>query len=745
MQAMPRVRLELSGWTLGHTPTLDAVPERFVPAQVPGAVQLDWARAEGWPPHWKADNFKAYDWMEDVFWVYRTQLPLNPALPGHRRFLVLRGVDYQFEVRVGGTPRLTQEGMFTGVELDVTDHAGQPLEVRVWPAPKYPLAHRSKAQASRSCKPAVSYGWDWHPRLIPLGIWDEAFVEERPACHLRTAEVKYELAEDCGAVQVWVEAEITEPSPGCRVRWQLRDVEGGNVLASDSSTQAAKRLPLSHPQLWWPNGQGTAYLYAANVELVDAAGNVIDSYPQKVGFRRVRLVMNEGAWDEPQAFPKSRSTPPVTLEINGRKVFCKGSNWVNPDIFPGTITAETYRPLIQMAHDAHFNMFRTWGGAIVNKEAFFEQCDEAGLMVWQEFPLACNDYADDAHYLRVLDQESRSIILRLRRHACVTIWCGGNELFNVWSGMTDQHKALRLLNRNCFDLDRETPFLPTSPVMGMGHGDYRFRDENGREVFQMFAQSDCTAYTEFGCPGPSDAEYLASFIPPGELFPPRPGTSWEHHHAFGAWEVAPDSWLFPSLIEEYFGPCTTLGQMVAWGQLMQAEGYKCLYEEARRQKPYASMALNWCYNEPWPSAANNSLINWPHRPKPALQAVAQSCRPVLASARLPQFSWIAHDLFRAELWLLNDTPDIVPAGRMTCLLRKDGQEVRLVSWDFPQTGPNENLMGPVARALLAPGAEQMFELILCVEGRPELDSTYRLCFKPGVQRARVRVGLDNNS
>ena len=26
-------------------------------------------------------------------------------------------------------------------------------------------------------KPAVSYGWDFHPRLIPLGIWDETYIE----------------------------------------------------------------------------------------------------------------------------------------------------------------------------------------------------------------------------------------------------------------------------------------------------------------------------------------------------------------------------------------------------------------------------------------------------------------------------------------------------------------------------------------------------------------------------------------
>ena len=102
--------------------------------------------------------------------------------------------------------------------------------------------------------------------------------------------------------------------------------------------------------------------------------------------------MNEGAWDEPEDFPKGRSVPPAQLELNGRKIFAKGTNWVNPEIFPGTITRERYNELIDLAVEANFNMFRIWGGGIVNKESFFELCDEKGILVWEEFPLSCNLY-----------------------------------------------------------------------------------------------------------------------------------------------------------------------------------------------------------------------------------------------------------------------------------------------------------------------------------------------------------------
>lgn len=731
---MTRRRLPSPDWEVGFSSASDTVPSRFVPASVPGAVQLDWARAEGWPPYWQANEPARYAWMEDVFWLYRARLPCAQVQPDETLVLVLGGVDYAFEVRIDGVRVHAQEGMFTPVELALgtTVADGTQLEVLVYPAPKYPQAHRPRAQASRSCKPAVSYGWDWHPRLIPLGIWEDTYLEVRAAAHPVRTAVTYTLNQSLTEARALLDVVLAAPLPGGTIEWAIEDPAGEQVGSWRSSADAGEahfEAVLAQPRLWWPNGQGEPALYASRVRVVAGDGRVLDEGAKRIGFRRVRLVMNEGAWDEPRRFPKSRSAPPLTLEVNGRGIFAKGTNWVNPEIFPGLITSETYRPLLEMAHDAHMNLLRVWGGGIINKESFFEQCDALGLMVWQEFPLACNDYADDPHYLQVLDRESRSIIRRLREHPSLVLWCGGNELFNAWSGMTDQHKALRLLNANCLALDPDTPYLATSPVMGVGHGDYRFRDEGGREVFQMFTEGQHTAYTEFGVPGPSSAEVIRSFTPEEEVWPPRPGTTWEIHHAFAAWAPA-ESWLFPSVIADYFGQPDSLDELVTWGQLLQAEGYLCLYEEARRQWPRASMALNWCYNEPWPAAANNSLVTWPAGAKPAYHAVARACRPALASAQIPKFAWAPGESFTAALWLLNDAPVALAPGRMIATLVVEDQTVELLTWNFPAVAANRNLAGPSLRGVL-PDARgvRTFTLRVEVAERPELTSEYRLCFR----------------
>lgn len=696
-------------------------------ATVPGAVQLDIARAEGYAPYYYAENWKDYLWMEDQEFVYVTNF-LKPDLKeGEHLLFRSQGIDYEFEIIFNGEKLLSQEGMFTPVRLDLTLRlmVNNELRIKIFPTPKKHQLPADRSQASASVKPAVSYGWDWHPRLVPSGIWNDTYMEILPGSHLEEVSVQYSLSEDLDSAFIMVEA-AGKNLGGCRIAWILTDSDGSKVDMGYLSTYNDKGIlfsELDNPELWWPHDHGVPYLYSYTLELADEHGVLLQTFNGDLGFRQVRLVMNDGAWNEPQGFPKTRSVAPIQLEINGRRIFCKGTNWVNPEIFPGTITYERYEELIDLALEANFNMFRVWGGGIVNKESFHDLCDKKGILVWQEFPLACNNYEDNPDYLKVLKKESESIIRRIRKHPSLAIWSGGNELFNSWSGMTDQSLAIRLLNSQCLELDPFTPFISTSPLMGMGHGHYVFRDqETGEEVYSVMQKAHNTAYTEFGVPGPSQLEILEAIIPGEELWPPRPGTSWESHHAYNAW--VGDTWLMNDMIEDYFGKAASLEELVERGQLLQCEGYKAIYEEARRQKPYCSMALNWCFNEPWPTAANNSIINWPNWPKPAFYAVKEACRPVLASGRNLKFTWDPDEQFSTQLWMLNDKHQTVERGVIRASLVAGKKRMEIGAWTFDTMEPNSNMEGPVIKAQLPRWKADRFTLLLEVEGHPEYNSSY---------------------
>ncbi len=710
-------------WSVGPCSQKGAVPDEFVPAAVPGAVQLDWAKAKGLPEYTYDLNFKEYRWMEDSYWLYRAPFKNITCASNEKAFFVCGGIDYEFDIRVDGTLILHQEGMFRPVEFEVTEYAGTDavLEVLVYPAPKNPGAYPdTRDEAQQCCKPAVSYGWDWHPRLIPLGIWEDTFIETRAESYLKKAEVTYRLAEDYSSVDVTLSAQRTGDGP---VEWRFFAPDNTILFSGEGDVIT---FTLENPELWWCNGCGEPTLYRYEAVLMDERGESIKR-TGRVGFRTVELVMNEGAWDEPQGFPRTRSTPPIQIRLNGVNVFAKGSNWVNPEIFPGMVTRATYLPQVRLAKEANMNLFRCWGGAFIDKNSFFELCDEYGIMVWQEFPLACNNYYNSDHYLAVLESEATALIERLKGFTSLVLWCGGNELFNVWSGMTDQHFALRLLNKLCYEMDRERPFIATSPLFGMAHGCYIFKFRTGEEVYEAMNRSHYTAYTEFGVPSIANKDCLLAALPEEKLFPLVQTESTTAHHAFDAW-LPGDTWSGIDMLRFYWGEPKSLEDMIEKSQWTQCEGYKCIFEEARRQKPYCSMALNWCFNEPWPTVANNSLLNYPCSPKPSYYAVKDSLRPVLASARLKKFSYNAGETFDAELYLLNDSMQPVQPGNVKISIRIGDTVIPLLSWDYAGEVANKNILGPVVRCVL-PDVKEADTLILTLDAG-EYSSEYKLVYYP---------------
>lgn len=696
------------------------------PARVPGTVQADYAQARNWDDIQYGDNIYRFETIEDWAWTYKAVL--DYAADGQRVFFVAEGIDYEFDILLDGKVIHSQEGMYTPVELDLTDRArpGSVLEVSIHPRPWREGAevrpHFSRTAADASCKPPVTYGWDFNPQVVNLGIWQEAYIETRAADHIRSCEPFYTLNEERTCAEVRFDTDCDG-----EVLYTVTDPDGNVVYQGKEP-----RFSIDNPRLWWCNGQGEPALYQWTAE------SASDKKSGAIGFRTVRLVRNIGA-NIPPEFPKSRYAAPITVELNGRRIFAKGSNYVNPDIFFGQITEQTYAEQVALAKQANMNILRVWGGAGICKKSFYEQCDRAGIMVWQEFMLACNNYIGTPHYLKVLEQEATSIIKQLRRYPCLTLWCGGNELFNSWSGMDDQSKALRLLGKLCYELDGDRPFMMTSPLEGMAHGGYTFVHLNdGKDVFERFNGSHCTAYSEFGVPSISPVENLRRAIPADELFPITETQAWIAHHGFKA--SVGDTWVCNSIYDRYFGAPTSLEERVEQSNRIQSVGYQAIFEEARRQWPHCSMALNWCFNEPWITAANLSLVAHPSKPKPAFYAVANSLSGQVPSARIPKFHWKAGETFTAQLWYLNDLPECAE-DTVTATVTVNGEAIELLEWKTGTVEANQNKIGPSVNFVL-PREAVHNELVLTLTGASGRKNSYILHFTGKVPAKRKSLTLN---
>lgn len=714
-------------WNISYSDK-GGVKSPLYPATVPGCVQFDMEKALGIPSIMTGDHEDEYRWMEDKFWHYCSEIYIEDN--GKTPYLLLSGVDYEYDLLINENFILHHEGMFTTTETALDEYIGEKIkiEIVIYPAPKVKgvIPIRGTAnESSASCKPAFSYSWDWCPRFVTLGISDDVIIEYRPEVFIKDLQVSYKLSEDYKKAKIFVEC--CRCGEG-RLTYSLYDYNNDEILKGEiEGNSNSFALELDDPKLWWPHDYGDQPIYRLKLQITSSVGDEY-SLERKLGFRRVKLVPNAGTWDDPSTPIKTCSKPPMTLEINGKRIFVKGSNWVPSELCRASVTEERTREQLQLLKDLNMHAVRLWGGGYIQPEFFYDICDEYGILFWQEFPLACACYSDDEHYLSVLEKESEAIIKQLRTHPALMLWCGGNELFNQWSKMTPQSKALRVLDKQTAIFDFDTPYLMTSPQYGVGHGYYDMIMPNGNEHLSEFRGSDYTAYVEFGCGCPSEWDYLSTFMTEEEIkdFPNAP--IWVKRHAVAIPNQV-RGWFDCKSIKKLSGCRDDLREIITAGNEIQTIMYSNMFEEVRRKWPKTSMVMNWCFNEPWPTAAGNALLNYPALPRPSYYGVKAALKACKLSIAFDKISWRSGEVMQCELWVLNDSFDEIPSGKAMVYAEYDEEKVFLGSFEYPSVGEHTNTKINVFQVTPIKTKTGRFVLSVVDSNNQKLNSEYQLFIK----------------
>ena len=178
-----------------------------------------------------------------------------------------------------------------------------------------------------------------------------------------------------------------------------------------------------------PNGVGEPHLYQVKVVLHQGVSAELSSKSLRYGIRDIQL--------EQKGINSKEST--FTFLVNGKRVYMKGGDWVPEDSIYARITKESTYDLVKLAHDGNYNMFRVWGGGIYPSDAFYDACDELGILVWQDFMFACGYYPDfDSEFYEEVSREVECVIRKYRNHAAVGLWCGNNENMQMFDEMQIQ-------------------------------------------------------------------------------------------------------------------------------------------------------------------------------------------------------------------------------------------------------------------------------------------------------------------
>ena len=201
-----------------------------------------------------------------------------------------------------------------------------------------------------------------------------------------------------------------------------------SISLKQGKTTIYDTLIVDNPKLWWTNGLGEPYLYDLTTKLKHN-GSTIDTYQLKYGIRTIELI-NE---------PDSIGTA-FYFKLNGQAVFMKGANYIPQDLFLPRVIPERYRKIISQVKAANMNMLRVWGGGIYENDIFYDLCDVNGILVWQDFMFAGSLYPKETSFKENIKAEVREQVKRLRRHPCIAVWCGNNEIDVAWHnwGWQDQ-------------------------------------------------------------------------------------------------------------------------------------------------------------------------------------------------------------------------------------------------------------------------------------------------------------------
>ena len=143
------------------------------------------------------------------------------------------------------------------------------------------------------------------------------------------------------------------------------------------------------------------------------------------------------------------------------------------------------------------------------------------------------------------------------------------------------------------------------------------------------------------------------------------------------------------------------------------------------------MAINWCYNEPWKTAAGNNLIAYPAKPRACYSYVRSAMRPTLFSARISKINWKAGETFEAEIWLLNDKPEAA-SGKVTVTATVGESEFNLLEWSA-SANANSNTRGATVRFVL-PNVADADRITLRLASETDMESVYELLYTPTAQR-----------
>ena len=535
--------------------------------------------------------------------------------------LLFDGLDVFSEIYLNGNLVLKTDNMFIPYEIGTELlHEGR-NEILVHVLPMLIEAKKTPCSAGEI---AMSYnypslnvrmaahmlGWDITPRIIHAGIWRPVYLVTHPKNHIfetylytLRADVKSKNATLC----LFYNTEINESIKGYKIV-----CEGS---CGDSTFKAESKMwfssgkivmNINNAKFWWIKGRGEANLYKINVRL-EKDGVIVDSKEFNLGIRTVEMFQKSSLDKEHHG--------KFQIILNGEKIFIKGTNWVPSDAYHSN-AASRIPKILELIDDIGCNTIRCWGGNVYEDDLFFNICDEKGILVWQDFAMACGTYPQHEEMQNKIRNEAEIIVKKLRQHPSLCIWAGDNECDMAYAEFLGINPNQNILTRKIIPEvllthDPKAPYLPSSPYYNEETytNNLPLAEEHlwgPRDYFKSdFYKNNKAAFASeigyHGCPSPASVE---KFISKENLFPYN-NFEWTLHAASPEKEMSGDFTYRIKLMADQIKTLVdqipdNLEDFSLLSQISQLEACKYYIEQFRINKWDKTGIIWWNIIDAWP-------------------------------------------------------------------------------------------------------------------------------------------------
>lgn len=456
------------------------------------------------------------------------------------------------------------------------------------------------------------FGWDWGPQTIDAGIFRDIYLQGYSHARIEDIRIHQQHAKN---VSVQTSITLSESVPGQKLCVELSEDGADKPLQTklcktNADGVAAVDFVIENPKLWWPNDYGDQPLYIVRTTLLDEDGTSLESITRRIGLRTLTISQEKDEWGNEFAFC-----------VNGVKIFTRGGNYIPDDCLYTRITEKKLDYILESCRRAHFNCVRVWGGGYYPSDAFYDLCDEKGLIVWQDLMYACNVYDVTDAFAENCRQETYDNVRRLRHHASLGLWCGNNEIESAWDHWGDFQKETLYLRADYIRLfeevlpkavqeaDGETFYWHSSPSSGgcfdnpddANRGDTHYWDVwHGQKPFTDYRKYFFRFCSEFGFQSFPCAKTVNSFTLEDDrnIF----SRVMESHQK----NDAANGKMLYYLSENLRYP-KDLTHLLYASQVLQGMAIKYGVDHWRRNRGRCMGTLYWQINDDWPAPSWSSI------------------------------------------------------------------------------------------------------------------------------------------